>query len=317
MGRLISLLIVMSVLALAAMWMPTNTSQKQLAEVTEIVTRSTGGWIPNGTAVRRTFSPEHPLLTQSGKEMKPTTGGPASAELARVAAARTGPNVAITESAIAGLGESATSERAPASSFMLARKIQAGLKSAGCYWGDVDGDWGPGSRRAMRQYMKAVNASLPTDTPDDILLQLIQRNSVEDCAPPAIVAHRKARNAPRPAVASVVNEPMARVDVRRPEPLPGRMAIGAPPAQAPVLEQEPRLVRPPLPMDRADIVTPPVHTERPPRSRRAPRNNVIIYPGAQQLTRRQETRRSYRVRRERPPRDVFQTSWARQAFSSR
>ena len=43
----------------------------------------------------------------------------------------------------------------------LIRNLQRELKRVGCYQGEVDGDWGSGSRRAMSTFTERVNASLP------------------------------------------------------------------------------------------------------------------------------------------------------------
>lgn len=55
-----------------------------------------------------------------------------------------------------------------------ARLIQRELARVGCYGGDPDGDWGPGSKRAMQTFLDRVNATLPTDEPDGVLLALLQ-----------------------------------------------------------------------------------------------------------------------------------------------
>lgn len=52
--------------------------------------------------------------------------------------------------------------------------LQQELKRVGCYHGYLDGDWGPASRRAMQAFLTKVNASLPVDQPDDILLALLR-----------------------------------------------------------------------------------------------------------------------------------------------
>ncbi|MEZ5817162.1 MAG: peptidoglycan-binding domain-containing protein [Hyphomicrobiaceae bacterium] len=63
----------------------------------------------------------------------------------------------------------------------LAESIQKELKRVGCYAGDLDGDWGPETRRAMKAFNDRVNATLPTDQPDYILLTLLQGHSAKAC----------------------------------------------------------------------------------------------------------------------------------------
>ena len=63
----------------------------------------------------------------------------------------------------------------------LIRDLQRELKRVGCYEGDVDGSWGPGSKRAMTAFTERVNATLPVDQPDFILLTLVQGHRTLAC----------------------------------------------------------------------------------------------------------------------------------------
>jgi hypothetical protein len=63
----------------------------------------------------------------------------------------------------------------------LVRGLQRELRRVGCYWGEVDGSWGAGSKRAMGSFMDRVNASLPMEQPDFILLTLLQSHSGQAC----------------------------------------------------------------------------------------------------------------------------------------
>jgi hypothetical protein len=56
----------------------------------------------------------------------------------------------------------------------LARQLQRELKRVGCYAGEIDGLWSPASRSAMKAFTDRVNAALPSDQPDAILLSLVQ-----------------------------------------------------------------------------------------------------------------------------------------------
>ena len=64
----------------------------------------------------------------------------------------------------------------------LVREIQRELKRVGCYGGDVDGEWGPGSRRAVLAFMERVNSSVPNDEPDLIQLTLVRGYPGVACA---------------------------------------------------------------------------------------------------------------------------------------
>jgi len=108
----------------------------------------------------------------------------------------------------------------------LAEAIQKELKRVGCYAGNIDGDWGPGTRRAMSAFNDRVNATLPVDQPDYILLTLLQGHTAKACGaacprgqelsdakkclPRSVIAEKRRRlsaerkaasNAPRAAVA--------------------------------------------------------------------------------------------------------------------
>ncbi|MFM1816377.1 MAG: hypothetical protein RLZ98_3072 [Pseudomonadota bacterium] len=335
MGRLTSLFVVMSLLALAVMWLPATNPEKQLVEVTEIATReiaASNGLNSIGPAVvsqgQRTFSPDKPLYrVRDVASLKAVSVVAANddrtepaLELAKLMAMAPVPmraSRARAEAERERLQEDAV--KAPTDKFILARQLQTSLKAAGCYWGEVDGDWGPGSRRAMRQYMKAVNASLPVDEPDDILLKLVQRSSVEDCMPPAILAHRRSlrdkqistrrttrlAEVPAPRIVSAPVEPAS-----KPAPLPGRMAVGAAIPDAPLLRTPPVVVSRPAPSSE--------QVEEPRRRARRPasvNDDVIVYRAARRtdVTSRQRSRQRSNGRR---PRNIFETSWARQAFRS-
>ncbi len=63
----------------------------------------------------------------------------------------------------------------------LASSIQVELKRVGCYAGEVDGDWGQASQRAMKSFNDRVKATLPINQPDYILLTLLQGHTTMAC----------------------------------------------------------------------------------------------------------------------------------------
>jgi hypothetical protein len=63
----------------------------------------------------------------------------------------------------------------------LVRDIQRELKRVGCYDGDMDGSWGPNSKRAIATFTERVNASLSIEEPDFILLTLLQGHAGQAC----------------------------------------------------------------------------------------------------------------------------------------
>lgn len=65
--------------------------------------------------------------------------------------------------------------------YELTRDLQRELKRAGCYGGEITGAWSPSTQRAMAAFMDRINASLPMDEPDYILLTLMQSNATTSC----------------------------------------------------------------------------------------------------------------------------------------
>jgi hypothetical protein len=63
----------------------------------------------------------------------------------------------------------------------LARALQRELKRVGCYQGEITGTWTTSSRLAMRTFTEHVNATLPVDNPDPVLLSLVQGHRERAC----------------------------------------------------------------------------------------------------------------------------------------
>jgi hypothetical protein len=156
----------------------------------------------------------------------------------------------------------------PESRYKLVVDIQQQLKRVGCYWGRVNGSWNNNTREAMRSFTTHTNAALPVEKPDYLLLSLLKSHAGRSCgAPEATVAAQpggkvaaqprgkndqvaattpevlpwKAGNAAQPATRLYTPLPNSVVST---EPLPGRMAIGAPrefppAAQAPLIPGTP------------------------------------------------------------------------------
>jgi hypothetical protein len=182
----------------------------------------------------------------------------------------------------------------PEARYRLIVSIQEQLKRVGCYYGRTDGSWGAGSKYAMQSFMERANSALPIDKPDYVLLTLLQAQSGKvcgecpadqvlspggRCAPQATVAYgqpgveapaatapktatiqkevlpwQAAGNAAKPAPTQPLFTPLP-TSVVSTEPLPGRMAVGAPTALPPVNSVYAPSVTPP-----ADTGQPPVTT---------------------------------------------------------
>lgn len=63
----------------------------------------------------------------------------------------------------------------------LARALQRELRRVGCYNGEITGVWTTSSRMAMKTFNERVNATLPVDTPDPVLLSLVQGHRERAC----------------------------------------------------------------------------------------------------------------------------------------
>jgi hypothetical protein len=64
---------------------------------------------------------------------------------------------------------SPSSDRLP-----LAQQLQRELARVGCYDGVINGVWTVATRQALKAFMDRVNATLPTDAPDQIQLALVR-----------------------------------------------------------------------------------------------------------------------------------------------
>jgi hypothetical protein len=63
----------------------------------------------------------------------------------------------------------------------LTRELQRELKRVGCYRGETTGVWSTSSRLAMKTFVERVNAALPIDNPDPVLLSLVQSHRGPAC----------------------------------------------------------------------------------------------------------------------------------------
>jgi hypothetical protein len=63
----------------------------------------------------------------------------------------------------------------------LASALQRELQRVGCYDREINGVWTTSSRMAMQSFLERVNAALPFDEPDLILLSLVQAHKGTAC----------------------------------------------------------------------------------------------------------------------------------------
>jgi hypothetical protein len=91
----------------------------------------------------------------------------------------------------------------------LARELQRELRRVGCYDGEINGGWTTSTKRAMKTFTERVNASLPVEEPDLVLLTLVQGQADKTCrqpCPPGESAGEGGRCVPT-AVASSPRKP--------------------------------------------------------------------------------------------------------------
>jgi hypothetical protein len=163
------------------------------------------------------------------------------------------------------VGETAATASPPLDRPALTREIQRHLKRIGCYQGDVSGVWSPAVRQAVRNVTDRVNASLPIDQPDPVLLAMVQsqepgtcgascpkgqsRAADGRCLPAALVANAgkvpkptastragPAKSGPAQTAYAKTAPPAgaAPADVAAPPPPPdGRMSLAGPAADTP------------------------------------------------------------------------------------
>jgi hypothetical protein len=124
----------------------------------------------------------------------------------------------------------------------LVRAVQRELRRVGCYAGAIDGAWGDAPRRAMRAFLADINASLPVEQPDDILLRLLRGQerrvcyaacpeesaTAEGCATDGRLANASARSSPEPTIAAG--------EAHRQPPAPPIAVEGSPADGAPRLD---------------------------------------------------------------------------------
>jgi hypothetical protein len=64
----------------------------------------------------------------------------------------------------------------------LVHDLQRELKRVGCYAHNIDGEWMPWTRKAMKDFSDRVNAVLPVERPDVTQLKLLQSHSEIVCS---------------------------------------------------------------------------------------------------------------------------------------
>lgn len=172
--------------------------------------------VPSAVTTARVFSPDKPLLRDPQ-----TATGPAPSFIAPVAPKFADP------------GQRKLSSSRPADDDArreLVRDLQRELKRVGCFEGEATGTWGPTTKKAMTAFTERVNATLPLEEPDYILLTLVQGHSAQACGkscPSEQAMNEDGKCLPRAIVA------------QRAKRATGKVALAEKPADLKVAERQP------------------------------------------------------------------------------
>ena len=139
------------------------------------------------TAGARTYSSKRPLLVAGDSGLRDLP--PADTSAKPVAERAPAPKVAIKEEAAVRPVASEVSAKRISSTKpgdaeareQLVRDIQYELRRAGCYEGEVQGAWNNATKQAMQTFTQRMNAALPVDQPDYVLLTLLQAQKAQSC----------------------------------------------------------------------------------------------------------------------------------------
>lgn len=223
--------------------------------------------------------PTAPKVLAVPAQAQPTDMEPKAARLAPIAPPTVRAPDTSTSAQRAPRGRSDGDQR-----LSLGRDIQTELKRVGCFDGEASGEWTPATRRSMKTFTERVNATLPVDEPDYILLTLLQGqktrvcggncptgqalNADGRCLPSAVMAQTQKRPVPTKATAPTsgweptVTAPMTAANARTavtPQGEPAFPRIAAAPSQTVVTGSiEPPVMAAPQAVARPTVAPAPV-----------------------------------------------------------
>jgi hypothetical protein len=173
MSKISGLLVLMAGVGMVAYALPsrdTGPSSVGVAPLSDGATAAT-------SADPRTFSPQHPLVAQAATVFE-TAAVPSETSKATVASRL------LPTSGTEGVQSAPALPPKPSvedARRVLARDLQQELKRVGCYDGEISGAWNAQTRKAMSAFIARVNATLPVEQPDYILLTLLQGHVAKAC----------------------------------------------------------------------------------------------------------------------------------------
>ena len=169
----------------------------RLAELTSIVAAPAGDLDLHGPASSdpiRSFAPKHPIAVEEPATPAPVAVPARTTVVAKVeqpkplAGVAPEPSAAWQTTVTPDPGAVPPGARLTSSKpgddqtrYELVLSIQRELKRTGCYGGTLSGSWTANTKRAMGEFMERVNATLPANEPDYILLTLIKGHTTATC----------------------------------------------------------------------------------------------------------------------------------------
>ena len=135
-------------------------------------------------------------MQQEGEASNPITVGRwASSRAAELSPSFFGPTVVTIRERPAKPSAALGQPLVPRGRDAIGRLLQKELRRVGCYSGELNGEWTMSTRRAMKAFIERVNAKLPIDQPDGILLALVQGHPGKVCGVPCPVGQGLSRDA--------------------------------------------------------------------------------------------------------------------------
>jgi hypothetical protein len=258
MGKFLGLVLLMSGIAMAALWLPSGDGSRQLAQVVHIsdrgIARVASPGAPDTGRPEPSSAPSRPAaaaVQASAQKSASAPSLPRGSSKVVTGPSRVTSEVVVTNASADTDPLARLDSPQPANGeayYALVRDLQRELRRLGCYWGEVDGSWGPGTRRAMSTLMGRVNATLPVNEPDYILLALARSQTDQTCRKPctadehfvsdtgqcqprALLRHAAANHSADIAPGAIPGQDTGPPSA--PGPIPGQMSIGGPRTDGP------------------------------------------------------------------------------------
>jgi peptidoglycan hydrolase-like protein with peptidoglycan-binding domain len=190
---------------------------------------------------------------------------------------------------------------------VLTKELQRQLRRVGCYSGEINGAWTQSTRRAMQTFTNRVNAALPVERPDHVLLAMLQGHPDKTCSKPCPLGENPSPDG-RCMPGAMTGLPIKTAALSHPKPRPLVTSWRA--AETTALED----AIPTIPA-REPVMTPPAKAQPIPRMMIAapPPANLVSPRPAVTATNREQPRVSHRPEREHS-RPIQQSEFVRTLF---